>query len=315
MRRVFLSLFVLFLSQAAYAKAVDVDAKVASIKVEPAAQEASGIVVQKLAAVTFTPHRSAYGVVLDPGPLIALRGQIVAAQVSRRFAAQSLARAQLLYGTNHNIAMAALQGAEERYATADANEIALVAKARADWGAQLGSALVKGEPIIQALSDGKVSLIEAAVTGKPLDPPASASGRVSGGARITLRRVGTAARVPSGLVGQGFYYAGPANLSVGLPLSLMLPEGPAQAGVAVPPQAILYLQGHKSVFREVAPSRFAMVQVSDVSPMREPGDPPRYFIGKGLHPGNQVVVEGAGVLLSAAHAAPSGAAPAHADTD
>jgi hypothetical protein len=315
MPRFFLAFLVLLIAQAAHAKTPDTDAKAAPITVDSSDQHAAGIVVRRLNPVTFTPHRSAYGVVLDPGPLIALRSQIVAAQVSRRFAAQSLARAQLLYRTNHNIAMAALQGAEERYATADANEVALVAKARADWGAQLGSALAKGEPIIQALSDGKASLIEAAVTGKPLDPPASASGRVSGGARISLRRIGTAARVPSGLVGQGFYYAGPANLPVGLPLSLMLPEGPAQAGVAVPPKAILYLQGHKSVFREVAPSRFAMVRVSDVAPMHEPGDPPRYFIGKGLHPGNQVVVQGAGVLLSAAHAAPAGAAPAHADTD
>ncbi|MDX5929397.1 efflux RND transporter periplasmic adaptor subunit [Acidiphilium acidophilum] len=312
MRRVLLSLSVLLVSQCAQAQAVDADAdaKAAFIKVDPAAQQASGIEVQKLAAVVFTPSRAAYGVVLDPGPLIALRSQIVSAQVARRYAAQSLSRAQLLYRTSHNIAMAALQGAEAQYATANANELALTAKARTDWGAALSTLLVRGGQFIQALSDGKASLIEAAVTGRYLDPPTSASGRVSGGARITLRLIGVASHVPSGLVGQGFYYAGPADLSSGLPLSLMLPEGSAQAGVAVPPKAILYLQGHKSVFREVAPSRFTMVQISNVLPMRQPGDASRYFVGKGLHSGDQVVVEGAGVLLSAAHAA-----PAPADTD
>jgi hypothetical protein len=125
MPRFFLAFLVLLIAQAAHAKTPDTDAKAAPITVDSSDQHAAGIVVRRLNPVTFTPHRSAYGVVLDPGPLIALRSQIVAAQVSRRFAAQSLARAQLLYRTNHNIAMAALQGAEERYATADANEVAL----------------------------------------------------------------------------------------------------------------------------------------------------------------------------------------------
>lgn len=275
-------------------------AEAASIKVDPAAQRAGGVVVRTLAPVRFAPRRAAYGVVLDPGPLIALRNQIVAAQASGKFAAQSLARAQRLYHASHNIAMAKLESAEAGYATADAHAIALIAKARADWGAALGAVLIDGGSVIQALSDGKSSLIEAAVTGRPLDPPGAATGRTAEGAPIMLRLIGIAAHLPSGVVGQGLYYAGPAGMSVGLPLSLMLPDGLARAGVAVPPKAILYLRGHKFVFREVAADRFALVRVSDVLQMRRRGDAARYFVGKGLQPGDRVAVAGAGVLLSAA---------------
>lgn len=310
MRRFFMGLLVLLITHVAHAKAPDTDAKTATVIVNAAAQQAGGIVVRRLPPATFTPQRAAYGVVLDPGTLIALRGQIVAAQTSRQLAAQSLARAQRLYHASHNIAMAALQNAEASYATADAREVALAAKARVDWGAQLGVALTKGGPIIQALSNGRSSLVEAVVTGRSIMPPPTAAGRSVGGDRITLRLVGTASHAPTGLVGQGFYYAGPANLSIGLPLSLRLPTGAARTGVAVPVKAILYLEGHKSVFREVAPNRFVLTWISGVAPMHKPGDPPRYFVGKGLKPGDRVAVDGAGVLLSGAHTG-----PAHTDTD
>ncbi len=272
----------------------------ASIKVDAAAQRAGGVVVQPLAAARFAPYRTGYGVVLDPGPLIALRNRIVAARATGRFSAQSLARARQLYGASHNIAMATLQAAQARDATARATEDSLISRARVDWGAALGAALVDGGSSMAALNDGKRSLIETAVTGAPFNPPATAQGETAEGTKISLRLIGRATHLPSGLIGQGFYYAGPADLSVGLPVSVTMAEGPHRAGVAVPATALIYRSGHKFVFRETGPDQFDMVAITGAIRMGGSGGATRYFVATGLQPGQKIVVSGAGVMLSAA---------------
>ena len=275
-------------------------ANAASFKVDPAAQQAGGVVVQTLSAVQSTPSRNADGLVLDPGTLIALRSQIQAAQAGKTVAAQALSRARQLYRAGHNIAMAQLQRAEAANATAAARTDALSAKARAAWGPVLGKAVINGAPIIQALSKVKEALIEVAVTGPRLKPPTSALARVGDARPVQLHYIGPASRVPSGIIGQGFYYRGPASLPIGLPLSVRLAAGSAQTGVVVPATAILYLRGQKFVVREIAANQFALVPISAVWPIHRRGQPMRDFIGKGLQPGDQVVVAGAGVMLSAA---------------
>lgn len=272
----------------------------ASIQVDAAAQRAGGVVVQPLSAVRFASYRTAYGVVLDPGPLISLRNQIVAAQANARFSMQSLARAEQLYGANHNIAMAALQAAQAHDAAARTTEASLVNRARADWGAALGSALTEGRSPMGALNDGKNSLVEAAVTGALVKPPARAQGQTAEGAKINLRLIGPATHLPSGLIGQGLYYMGPSDLSVGLPISVKLAAGPLRAGVAVPATAIIYRHGRKFVFREIKPGQFDMVRIGAVSRMGGSDGATRYFVATGLQPGQEIVVQGAGVLLSAA---------------
>jgi tetrahydromethanopterin S-methyltransferase subunit F len=272
----------------------------ASIKVSAVAQRASGILVQTLAAAKIAPYRNAYGIVLDPGPLIALRNRIVAAQATGRFSAQSLARAKQLYAANHNIAMATLQAAQAHNATAHATEYSLESRARVDWGAALGAALIEGGSPMGTLNEGKISLIEAVVTGAPFKPSTTAQGETAEGTRISLQLIGRATRLPSGLIGQGLYYAGPTDLSVGSPVSVRMTTGPLRAGVEIPATAIIYRHGHKFVFRETTPDQFDMVEVSGVIRMDGSGGATRYFVGMGLQPGQTIVVHGAGVLLSAA---------------
>jgi hypothetical protein len=272
----------------------------ASIKVNAVAQRASGIVVQTLAASKVAPYRNAYGIVLDPGPLIALRNRIVAAQATGRFSAQSLARAKQLYAANHNIAMATLQAAQAHNATAHATEQSLESQARVDWGSALGAALIGGGSLMGSVNKGKISLIEAVVTGATFKPSAAAQGETAEGTRISLRLIGRATRLPSGLIGQGLYYAGPTDLPVGSPVSVRITTGPFGAGVEIPATAIIYQQGHKFVFRETTPDQFDMVEVSRVIRMDGSGGATRYFVGTGLQPGQTIVVHGAGALLSAA---------------
>ena len=273
-------------------------ANAAPFKVDPAAQQDGGVVVQTLTAVQSAPTRSADGLVLDPGRLIGLRSQIQVAQAGKTVAAQALGRAQQLYRAGHNIAMAQLQRSEAANATATARTDALIAKARADWGPVLGKAIISGAPILQALSKGQSVLIEVAVAGPRLKPPTSAMARGDGGL-VRLHYIGTASRLPSGIIGQGFYYRGPAGLPIGLPLSVRLAAGAAQLGVVVPAKAILYLRGQKFVVREIAANQFALVPISAVWPIHRRGPVIRDFVGKGLQPGDRVVVAGAGVMLSA----------------
>ena len=309
--------------------------QLATVTLDAKAIAAGGIRTAALQQVTRAPRVSAYGLVLDPGPLITLSAQIAAArstlaaaQATTALARSEAARAADLYRSQHNISQAAFQAAQSRLRVAEANQAnaqaqltGLDARARTDWGAKLATAAASGAAPLPQLGSGAQQLVEVSLPlGQSLpavstDPAAS----TPDGKHVTLHLVGRASRAASGVTGPSLYYLMSAEDSapIGTPLTVALSASGAVAGVLVPPSAVVWNDGTALVYRQTGSESFAPVALPASSRIGQEG----YFVatgdGEALRAGQQIVVAGAALLFSASKAPPPAmkTKPAKAEND
>ena len=303
-------------------------AGLAPVTLDAKAISAGQIRVARLMRLKVSPRISAYGFVLDPGPLVTLAADVVAA---RSAAAAASARAALarseasravhLYRAQHNISQAALQSAQSILAVATAARATAVAqlaqlrtKMLADWGSKLSAAALSGSAPLQRLEKGAAELVEVSLPlGQRLtSPPAKASATTPSGGAVRLRFVSRAPRAAAGVGGETFFYlmAPRASAPIGTALSVALSASSGKSGVLVPRSAVVWHQGESFAFREDAQNSFTAVPIRGAFL-----DGDGYFIPEGagtlLHPGDRVVIDGAALLYSAAtqsRTAPAGVA-------
>ncbi|WP_019939734.1 hypothetical protein [Bordetella sp. FB-8] len=308
--------------------------QLATVTLDAKAIAAGGIRTAALQQVKRAPQVSAYGLVLDPGPLITLSAQIAAArsklaaaQATTALARSEAARAADLYRSQHNISQAAFQAAQSRLRVAEANQAnvqaqltGLDARARTDWGTKLATAASSGAAPLPQLGSGAQQLVEVSLPlGQSLpavstDPAAS----TPDGKRVSLRLVGRAPRAAAGVAGPSQYYLMFAQDSapIGTPLTVALSGSGAVAGVLVPPSAMVWHDGTALVYRQTGAGSFAPIAVPTSS--RVEGG---YFVavgdGTALQAGQRIVVAGAALLFSASQAPPTAAKakPAKAEND
>ncbi len=295
---------------------------------------AGGIRTAELQQVKRAPQISAYGLVLDPGPLITLSGQIAAArstlaaaQATTGLARSEESRAADLYRAQHNISQAAFQAAQSRlriaeanWANAQAQLTEIDARARTDWGAKLATAAASGAAPLPQLGSGAQQLVEVSLPlGQSL--PAVSTGPTAltpDGKPVALRLVGRAPRAAAGVAGPSLYYLMSAQDSapIGTPLTVALSGSGAVAGFLVPPSAVVWHDGTALVYRQTGSGSFAPVAVPTSSRVHQ-----GYFVAAGdgtaLQAGQRIVVAGAALLISASEAPPPGARakPAKAEND
>ena len=292
-------------------------AGLAPVTLDAKAISAGQIRVARLIRLTASPRISAYGFVLDPGPLVTLAADVVAA---RSAAAAASARAALarseasravhLYRAQHNISQAALQSAQSTLAVAEADRATAAAqlgqlrtKMLADWGSTLSTAALSGSAPLPRLEKGAAELVEVSLPlGQGLaDPPAEASATTPDDELVQLRFVSRAPRAAAGVAGESFFYlmASRASAPIGTPLSVALSASTGKSGVLVPRSAVVWHQGEPFAFRESTPDSFVPVPIPGAF-VTEKG----YFVQEGagtlLHPGDRVVIDGAALLYSAA---------------
>lgn len=275
---------------------------------------------------------TAYGVVLDPGPLIALSAQIAAArskfaaaQASTALARSEATRAAHLYHARHNISQAAFQVAQSRLQVALADQPnaraqldELQARARTGWGAALAAAIGAGTTPLPQLARGARQLVEASVPiGQSLPAlPSSAHATTPDGKRVALHLIGRAPRAAAGVTGPGLYYLMPAQDSapIGTPLTVALDGPGVAAGVLVPASAVVWHNGQALVYRQTGGASFVPVVVP-ASWRTTAG----YFVPSGkraaLRAGQRIVATGAALLYSASQSPAVKAKPAKAETD
>ena len=255
-----------------------------------------------LRRLELAPRISAYGVVLDPGPLAMLASQVIAARASAALARSEARRAAGLYRAHHNISQAALQTAQAGLETAAATYAQLHTRMLAHWGVKLTDAAVSARAPVPALETGTAALVEVSLPlGQALaHPPTTASATTPDGEKVQLRFISRAPRTAAGVTGQSLFYLMPAQTSapIGTPLTVSLETAPRKTGVMVPQSAVVWHQGVLLAFRETAPGSFLPVPIrnSFIS-----GD--GYFVPEGrgtpLHPGDRIVTGGAALLYSA----------------
>jgi hypothetical protein len=269
----------------------------------------AGIAVATLHTVRMPRSIPALGVVLNPAPLLRLRGSIAQAEARLSGAAAKLQleqqqadRARLLYRQAHNISAADLQKAEEELAAAQAalaaaaaERAALLAQASASWGKTIATALRDGSDPLPQLAAGTAILIGLGLPpGTSLaDPPQQVEAEAAG-IRFPLRLIGPIPGMVGGYPGEAFLYeAAPVpGVPVGSTVSARLPAGPVRTGVLVPFSAVLWQGSHAIVFRAAAEGRFEPVPIATDVPTDS-----GYLVSESLSRGNRVVVRGAALLL------------------
>lgn len=279
----------------------------------------AGILLARLRSARSAPALAALGVVLDPAPLLRLRGRIegaaaaIAAARARLALAQKLsARSAQLYGEGRLIsalayekAQGAVDAAGIALAAARARRAALLAQTGATWGAAMTAALrTDGDPLPR-LASGMAMLVGLSLPpGTTLAAPPHQAVAKAAGTRLALTLIGPVPGMLGGYPGQSFLYetAATPGVPVGTTVSASLPAGPRRTGVVVPPSAVLWQGGRALVFRAGAGNRFEAVPIA--TDLAAPGG---YFVSARLAPGDRIVVRGAALLLGAGGRAPTAA--------
>lgn len=284
---------------------------VVTLTLDAAARRNGGIRTAALVPWAAQTAVTAYGTVLDAGPLTALNNRYLDAKAQVRMAEAKLAvsraayeRAKALYKDRQSISEAQMQSAGGTFAVDEATEAAaqsrlatVVASAQQSWGPVLGQALIAGAPLVDDLIRRsaylvKVSLSPGAVLAQA---PATANAVLGGGSSIALRFVSPATATDPQIQGMTYFYQAPAADGVlpGLNVMASLPAAPAAQGVVVPEAAVVWLQGKAWLYVRTGADTFIRRSIAPDHPGPDGG-----YVVASLPAGTRVVVVGAQMLLS-----------------
>ncbi|GHD04301.1 hypothetical protein GCM10019060_40970 [Novosphingobium pokkalii] len=274
--------------------------------VDAATQARAGLAVAALAPASQSEGTTGYARALDPGPLAAIGAEIESARAAAQASAREAARLAALAGADAGAAQREVESARAQ-ARADAARLDLACqRVTFEYGAGLarrGCGAV--ETLARQAAQGQVAILR-------LDFP---GGAPQAGAVVQLdlapgtaqvRVLGPAAAGDSQLQSGGVLalLTGPQapRLGVGRILAASFAGmGPVRAGVMVPRSAIVRADAGLFVWRAGPANRFERVPLEDGR-----ADAAGWFVPVGrLHPGDRVVVAGAGTLLGLDHAAPA----------
>jgi hypothetical protein len=271
-------------------------------------QRASHIEVAPLAATTVTPQIAAYGSVIDPQPLFDLRDRLATARADREGArAQADAsraqyeRTRVLFEDNRNVSQKSLQDAGAAMVTAqtklqavEAAENALATALHQQFGSVLARAASAADSqLLQRLASGVAVLLRVTLpTGVLAHSEISID--VPGEAPFPARKVSASPQVDPAVQGSPYFYTTEHPLPVGTRVTARVPQKAAPtAGLLVPESAIVWYGGERWVYAKTAPNRFTRRYLP--SPLATDRD---VVVTGGFRPGDEVVVQGAQLLLS-----------------
>ena len=273
---------------------------------------ASGIEVQAVPITRLQPQISAYASVLDPGPLLQLRGQLRSAQAQADAArAQAGAsgreyrRLALLNRQDHTVSDRVTEAAHATWDVDRAHlrsaQAALRAAgdaARSRWGDVLaGWALAARTPQLDALNSGRQALLSVALPSGATDspPPTIRIGLPgSGGGEITAHRVSPSPLADPVIQGPTYFYLSPrGGLRTGMRIDAFLPAGQSLEGVAIPTSAVVWYANRPWVYVQSDDTHFVRREIAVDTPA-----PGGWFVTHGWRGGERVAVKGAALLLS-----------------
>ncbi|MHB1249705.1 MAG: efflux RND transporter periplasmic adaptor subunit [Polaromonas sp.] len=282
-----------------------------TVVISPGQMTMSGIEVQALPVTRFQPQTSAYASVLDPGPLLQLRGQLRSAQLQTDAARTQAAasereyrRLTVLNGQDHTVsdkvtetARATRDADRAHLETAQASLLAARDTARSRWGDVLtGWALATRSPQLDALNSGQQALLSVAL------PQGGATG--SPPSTIHIKLPGTAGEITAHLVSPSpladpviqsptyFYQAPRGGLRTGMRIDALLPTGQSVDGVVIPNSAVVWYANRPWVYVQSTDTQFVRREIAVDTPA-----PGGWFVAQ-WHGGERVVVKGAALLFS-----------------
>jgi hypothetical protein len=285
------------------------------VRISATAQEAGGIRTQALEPLRLATVTQAYGVVLNPAPLVELRARYLAARAEAQgvraaagFSGREHERLKALFADDRNVSQRAVQSADAlsrsdqaRLAGLERGATGLQESLRAQWGDAI--ARLAADPrasFFDELSSQRTLLVQVTL------PPGTAA--PAPGAAIALsplvgpgpsRRAVLLSNAPIAdpvVPGPTYFFRAAAapELRIGNRVKGELPrDGAARQGVAVPAAAVVYHGGKAWVYVQSGKEAFTRREVAT----REEVDG-AWFNDQGVEPGEAVVVSGAQLLLS-----------------
>ncbi len=271
------------------------DAEPKAVKLDASKQAHLGVVVTALQAVQAPSNITTVARVLDPGPLLALDGELATAEASLAASRAEAQRTRKLFDEDHTASARALEGAE---ATARADQEKVESARRRlmlDWGdgvallpaarrselltdlARVRAELVRIELPVGALppKTGQRVIVQTSSDGTPLN--ATILGNLSA-ADPRLQTRGVLAELRGA----------DATLPIGRMVSAKLPgTGATQKGVLLPRGALLRDDGKVWVYVEQSDGSYLRRAITSYQI-----EPDGWFVTEGFAPGNRVVTAG-----------------------
>jgi len=252
------------------------------------------------------PRRVAFGRVLDPTPLVALDGELAAAEAVLAASRAENDRTQKLLAAGENTSRRIAEGAQAQFRADEIKVESLRRKALLDWGEDLANLdATKRRALAEQLINGAVAIVRVDILpGDALtEPPRSARLLVLGRETqpIETNEIAPAFDADPKTQAQGFLLRvekPPFALRPGMALTawLELAEKP-RSGFAIPRSAVLRHDGRAWVFVQEDEEKFVRKPVTLDTPLD--GEKGWFVVeGGGIDEGDGLVVTGAQMLLS-----------------
>lgn len=236
----------------------------------------------------------AFAQVVDPQPLSQLVADWTAADAAARASEGNAARTRALFEDDRNLSRQAAETAQSQALQDRARADGLLRRLASEWGGPFATDSAKA--LVADIAAGKASLVR-------IEPPAmlalsqtsSLSFRpLSGEGDVPLEPAWAAPTVTPGRIGSSWFALSQARaLPAGVRGRALLASGESISGVLVPRAAVV--MAHERAWAYVArgKDRYERLEVSLDMPT-----PDAYFVTKSFSIDDEVVVQGAGVLLA-----------------
>lgn len=282
------------------------------VKLDHDTQIAIGLRTQILEATDYRARLQSYGRVMNLTPLLRDYQRLIGARAKATRSRAQLDTSQAeyrrlhgLYKHQHNVSTKELQAAhavwlsDQAFVKAANVDLSTIAhQIEFQWGTSIAQWVREDKPSFQHLTQGKSRLVKLTLPlGRtPVDPPRSAQILLADGTTTTVSLISVAPQIEPDLQGQSYFFLAMSQLqqlNYGLRVTAIIPYGPAYRGVVVPDAAVVWSQGSAWTYIKADNGRFERKPVRTNAPV-----PGGWFQPQGLTPGNTVVTQGVGVLLS-----------------
>ncbi|MXO58243.1 hypothetical protein GRI89_01620 [Altererythrobacter salegens] len=290
---------------AAAEKAPAAGSALGTLQLDANTMQEAGIELAALAPATRAEEKSGFARALDLSPLAAIASDLATARAALAASQSEAQRLTALAAEDQSASLRDVEAARAQ-AVADRARVNLACdRVALEFGAglrRIGCDAIPG--LVNRVAAGNAVLLRIDIPDASL--PAGAAVVVGEEPRSVLVRVlGPAAMSEAQLQTAGaLALAGgrtAAEAQVGRVLPAYVATGLARAGVIVPREALVRVDGGAFVYRSARHGGFARAPVDTGNPVAE-----GYFVPEGtLHPGERIVVAGAGTLLGLERGAPA----------
>ena len=280
------------------------------VVVSPEAQRAGHIEVAPLAAITSQSGISAYATVIDLQPLFDLRSRLASARADvETFSAQAAnSRTQYqgsrtLYADDRNIslkslqaAQATLQGDDAKLQSSKVTLNGIDGTMRQQFGDALANAAAEpASKLFQRLRSGQSVVLRVTLPASSgMAPPLRIAVDTPNGGTVSAQRLSASPLADPTVQGSPWLYVADTTLPANLRTSARVPtSSQAVSGLLIPEAAVVWYGGQTWAYVLTAPGRFTRRYVPAASEEDQ-----GFVVTSGFHAGDQIVTQGAQLLLS-----------------